>query len=225
MPQTKPIISIENVVASATVDQKMDLNDITKKFPDVEYHPDQFPGLVFRLKSPKTATLIFTSGKMVCTGAKSEQMSKNAVKTVVEKLRKGKIKVKKNAVVTIQNIVASINLGGRIHLEQAARTLPRSMYEPEQFPGLIHRMLDPKTVILLFSSGALFVQVQKEEDVYCSVNNLHALLEEKINGLRLSNYLIFVPAERHHLQLAKMVYHQYQANNIAFDSTQPFFRF
>ena len=153
MPQTKPIISIENVVASATVDQKMDLNDITKKFPDVEYHPDQFPGLVFRLKSPKTATLIFTSGKMVCTGAKSEQMSKNAVKTVVEKLRKGKIKVKKNAVVTIQNIVASINLGGRIHLEQAARTLPRSMYEPEQFPGLIHRMLDPKTVILLFSSG------------------------------------------------------------------------
>ena len=72
MPQTKPIISIENVVASATVDQKMDLNDITKKFPDVEYHPDQFPGLVFRLKSPKTATLIFTSGIMVCTGAKSE---------------------------------------------------------------------------------------------------------------------------------------------------------
>ena len=71
MPQTKPIISIENVVASATVDQKMDLNDITKKFPDVVYHPDQFPGLVFRLKSPKTATLIFTSGKMVCTGAKS----------------------------------------------------------------------------------------------------------------------------------------------------------
>ena len=176
----KPIVSIENVVASATVDQKMDLNDITKKFPDVEYHPDQFPGLVFRLKSPKTATLIFTSGKMVCTGAKSEQMSKNAVKTVVEKLRKGNIKVKKNAVVTIQNIVASINLGGKIHLEQAARKLPRSMYEPEQFPGLIHRMLDPKTVILLFASGKLVCTgAKKEDDVYRSVNNLHAVLEEK----------------------------------------------
>ena len=97
--------------------------------------------------------------------------------------------------VTIQNIVASINLGGRIHLEQAARTLPRSMYEPEQFPGLIHRMLDPKTVILLFSSGSFVCTgAKKEEDVYRSVNNLHALLEEKINGLRLSNYLIFVPA-------------------------------
>jgi len=180
MPQTKPIVSIENVVASATVNQKMDLNDITKKFPDVEYHPEQFPGLVFRIRSPKTATLIFSSGKMVCTGAKSEEMSRTAVKTVVGKLRKGNIKVKNNAIVTIQNIVASINLGGRIHLEQAARTLPRSMYEPEQFPGLIHRMLDPKTVILLFSSGKLVCTgAKKEPDVYRSVNNLHALLEEK----------------------------------------------
>ena len=68
MPQTKPIVSIENVVASATVSQTVNLNLITQIFPDVEYHPDQFPGLVFRLKSPKTATLIFSSGKMVCTG-------------------------------------------------------------------------------------------------------------------------------------------------------------
>lgn len=180
MPQTKPVVSIENVVASASVDQKMDLNEITRTFPDVEYHPDQFPGLVFRLKSPKTATLIFTSGKMVCTGAKSEEMSRKAVQTVVQRLRKGGIKIKKDAVVEIQNIVASINLGGKIHLEQAARTLPRSMYEPEQFPGLIHRMLDPKTVILLFSSGKLVCTgAKKEPDVYRSVNNLHALLEEK----------------------------------------------
>ena len=180
MPQTKPIVSIENVVASADIMQKMDLNDITRKFPDVEYHPDQFPGLVFRLKTPKTATLIFTSGKMVCTGSKSQEMAKKAVKLVVQNLRKGGIKVKKNAVVIIQNIVASINLGGKIHLEQAARTLPRSMYEPEQFPGLIHRMVDPKTVILLFSSGKLVCTGAKhEEDVYRSVNNLHSLLEEK----------------------------------------------
>ena len=180
MPQTKPIVSIENVVASADIMQKIDLNDITRKFPDVEYHPDQFPGLVFRLKTPKTATLIFTSGKMVCTGSKSKGMAEKAVKIVVQNLRKGGIKVKKNAVVTIQNIVASINLGGKIHLEQAARTLPRSMYEPEQFPGLIHRMLDPKTVMLLFSSGKLVCTGAKhEEDVYRSVNNLHSLLEEK----------------------------------------------
>jgi transcription initiation factor TFIID TATA-box-binding protein len=180
MTQTKPLIDIVNVVASATIDQKLDLNDITKKFPDVEYHPEQFPGAVFRLKSPKTATLLFTSGKMVCTGSKSEEMAVKAVNTVVQKLRKGGIKIKKNAVVTVQNIVSSINLGGRVHLEKAARTLPRSMYEPEQFPGLIHRMLDPKTVILVFSSGKLVCTGGKtEKDVYRSVNLLHSLLEEK----------------------------------------------
>ena len=117
--------NVENVVASASVDQKIDLNDVTKKFPDTEYHPDQFPGLVFRLESPRTATLIFRTGKMVCTGAKSEDMAVKAVKTVVQRLRKGKIKIKKDAVITVQNIVAAINLGGKIHLEQAARKLPR----------------------------------------------------------------------------------------------------
>lgn len=184
MPQTRPIVSIENVVASASVEQEMNLNEITRTFPNVEYHPDQFPGLVFRLSSPKTATLIFTSGKMVCTGSKSEDMARRAVKTVVDKLRAGGITVKRDAIVEVQNIVASINLGGRIHLEQAARTLPRSMYEPEQFPGLIHRMLDPKTVILLFSSGKLVCTgAKKEPDVYRSVNNLHSMLEEK--GLML----------------------------------------
>jgi len=180
MTKTRPIISIENVVASATIDQRLDLKDITKKFPYVEWNPDQFPGAVFRLRSPKTATLLFSTGKMVCTGAKSEELARKAVKKVVQLLRKGKIKIKKEATVTIQNIVASINLGGRVHLEEAARSLPRSMYEPEQFPGLIHRMVDPKTVILIFASGKLVCTGGKtEKDVYRSVNQLHNLLEEK----------------------------------------------
>lgn len=180
MPQTKPIISIENVVASATVNQTINLNQITQLFPDVEYHPDQFPGLVFRLKAPKTATLIFSSGKMVCTGSKSEEQAIKAVKTVVAKLRKAGIEIENEPIIEIQNIVASASLGGKIHLEQAARMLPRSMYEPEQFPGLIHRMLDPKTVILLFASGKLVCTgAKKEDEVYKAVNNLHILLEEK----------------------------------------------
>jgi transcription initiation factor TFIID TATA-box-binding protein len=180
VPQTKAIVSIENVVASASINQKVDLNEITRKFVDVEYHPDQFPGLVFRLKSPKTATLIFSSGKMVCTGAKSERQSREAVNEVVRRLKKGGIKIKNEAEITIQNMVASANLGGKVHLEEAARTLPKSMYEPEQFPGLIHRMADPKTVILLFASGKLVCTgAKKEADVYRSVNNLHVMLEEK----------------------------------------------
>jgi len=76
MPQTRPIISIENVVASATINQDLNLVDIQKKFPKVEYNPEQFPGAVFRLTNPKTATLLFRTGKMVCTGSKSEEMAR-----------------------------------------------------------------------------------------------------------------------------------------------------
>ena len=180
MVQTKPTIEIVNVVASASINQKLDLVEITEKFPDIEYNPDQFPGAVFRLRNPKTATLLFSSGKMVCTGAKSEEIAVKAVNTVVQKLRKGKIKIKNEASVVVQNIVSSINLGGKVHLEQAARTLPRSMYEPEQFPGMIHRMLDPKTVILVFASGKLVcVGARKENEIHRSVNQIHSLLEEK----------------------------------------------
>jgi transcription initiation factor TFIID TATA-box-binding protein len=180
LPRTKPVVNVENVVASASVDQKIDLNEITKKFPDTEYNPEQFPGLVFRLSEPRTATLIFRTGKMVCTGAKSEELAIQTVRTVVQKLRKKKVKIKNDAVVVVQNIVAAINLGGKIHLERAARVLPRSMYEPEQFPGLIYRMLDPKTVILIFASGKLVCTgAKKESEVYRSVHNLHSLLEEK----------------------------------------------
>ena len=180
MPLTKSTFNIENVVASASINQRVDLIEITKKFKHVEYHPKQFPGLVFRIESPKTATLIFSSGKMVCTGAKSEELAKKAVRKVVLKLKKGGIKIKKNAIIIIQNIVASGNLGGKVHLEEAARNLDHSMYEPEQFPGLIHRMKEPKTVILLFASGKLVCTGAKmEKHVEQAVNNLHKLLEKK----------------------------------------------
>ncbi len=180
MPKTIASISIENVVTSASVNQSIDLITITRLFPDVEYHPEQFPGLVFRLKSPKTATLIFSSGKMVCTGAKSEAQARKAVETVVQKLRKAGIDIKNEPIIEIQNIVASASLGGKINLEKAAEVLEHTMYEPEQFPGLIYRMDDPKTVILLFASGKLVCTgAKKEEEVYRAVERLHEILEEK----------------------------------------------
>ena len=180
MPFSKPLIEIVNVVASASIEQNLDLDEIQEKFLNVEYNPNQFPGAVFRIENPKSAILLFRTGKMVCTGTKSEKLAVKAVNLTVSKLRSGKIKIKKDAVVTIQNIVASINLRGRIHLERTARRLPRSMYEPEQFPGVIHRMIEPKTVILIFASGKLVCTGAKtEKDVYRSVNNLHSMLEEK----------------------------------------------
>jgi transcription initiation factor TFIID TATA-box-binding protein len=172
-------ISIENVVASATLDQKIDLLAIMKVFRNVEYRPKQFPGLVFRLKRPKTATLIFGSGKMVCTGAKSEKQSRSAVKKVVKELKTNGIIILGKPKIVIQNIVASANLHGKIDLETAADIMDNVMYEPEQFPGLIFRMGEPKVVMLLFASGKLVCTGAKHEDmVREAVEKLHGILED-----------------------------------------------
>jgi len=180
MPKSRAIISIENVVASATLNQKVDLNAVVKGYPGVEYRPEQFPGLVFRLKRPKTATLIFNSGKMVCTGAKSEKEARRAVMKVVKELKKGGIIIISKPELKIQNIVASVSLGGKIDLEQAVSKLGKTMYEPEQFPGLIYRMEEPKVVILLFASGKLVCTgAKKEQDVYDAVGKLHVILEDQ----------------------------------------------
>jgi len=174
------IINIQNVVATASVGQNFDLRSIARTIPGVEYRPETFPGLVYRLKKPKTATLIFSSGKMVCTGAKSERQSRKALMKVLEDLKKSGIVITRKPDIQIQNIVASAGLGGTIDLEKTTYSLERTMYEPEQFPGLIYRMNDPKVVILLFTSGNLVITgAKKEEEVLLAVTVLKKRLEEK----------------------------------------------
>ena len=172
-------INIVNVVASASLDQKINLIDIMKVFRNVEYRPKRFPGLVFRLKRPKTATLIFSTGKMVCTGAKSEKMARSAVKKVVRELKNNGIIILGKPKIVIQNMVASANVHGKIDLETAADILDNVMYEPEQFPGLIYRMSDPKTVLLLFATGKLVCTGAKSEEmVYESVAKVYEVLDD-----------------------------------------------
>jgi len=176
----KTFINIENVVATATLKQNIDLKSIVRVFPGVEYRPEQFPGLVYRLKKPKTATLIFGSGKMVCTGAKSERQAKKGVMKVVDELKRNGIVILGKPDITIQNMVAAGGLGGTIDLEKSTYSLKRAMYEPEQFPGLIYRMIDPKVVILLFTSGNIVVTgAKKAEEVHHAVAILQKTLEEK----------------------------------------------
>jgi transcription initiation factor TFIID TATA-box-binding protein len=173
-------INIENVVATATVNQNIDLHSIVRIFPGVEYRPEQFPGLVYRLRKPKTTTLIFGSGKMVCTGAKSERQARTAVTKVVDELKRNGIVILRKPEIQVQNIVASAGLGGHIDLEKSTYSLRRTMYEPEQFPGLIYRMDDPKTVILIFSTGKLVCTgAKKEAEVHRAVAKLQETLEEK----------------------------------------------
>lgn len=179
MRKNEALTHIENIVATASLNQAIDLSSIVKVFPQIEYRPRLFPGLVFRLKKPKTTTLIFRTGRMVCTGAKSEKDSKRALKKVVEELRNHGIPISNIPSIKIQNIVASVILGGAVDLENAASKLKRVMYEPEQFPGAIYRMEDPNVVFLIFSTGKLVcVGAKRESVVYEAVKKLQGILEE-----------------------------------------------
>jgi transcription initiation factor TFIID TATA-box-binding protein len=172
-------IKIQNVVACATMNQKFDLNAIVKGNPLVDYYPETFPGLVFRLKRPKTTILIFRTGKMVCTGARSEKEAVKAIKKVLMDLKTSGIIIPGKPEIKIVNMVASANLLGKIALEDVAYALKKTMYEPEQFPGLIYRMDEPKVVILIFSSGKLVCTgATKEAEVYEAVENLRQQLEK-----------------------------------------------
>jgi len=172
-------IVIQNVVATAALGTKIDLIAIMKNFRNVEYRPKSFPGLVFRLKRPKTATLIFRNGKMVCTGAKSEKLARRAVRNVVKELKKSGFIINKVPDVVIQNMVATAHLGGNVDLEAAADILDNIMYEPEQFPGAVYRMDEPKVVILIFTTGNIVITgARSEEQVMIAADKIRAILNE-----------------------------------------------
>jgi len=90
-PKDKPIVNIEKVVGSASLGHRIDIKAVVKAFPTTKYRPKVFEGLVFRLRRPKTATLIFNSGKMVCTGARKEEEVHQAVDNLHQKLEENNL--------------------------------------------------------------------------------------------------------------------------------------
>lgn len=168
-------IQIENVVASTTLGEELDLQSIALALDGAEYEPEQFPGLIYRLKEPKTATLLFRSGKVVCTGGRSLSHVQEAIRKVAKQIEKAGIKIKIEPKIEVQNIVASSDLGQEINLNAIAISLglERVEYEPEQFPGLVYRLDSPKVVVLLFGSGKLVCTGAKHvEDVSVAVDKI-----------------------------------------------------
>ena len=176
-----PEVKVENIVASTSFADKLDLDVIAQSLEEAEYEPEQFPGLVYRLKNPKTATLLFRSGKANCTGAKNIEDVRKTVDIIADKLRKMNIDVYKNKdlEIVIQNIVAISDLGTELNLNEVAMGLglENVEYEPEQFPGLVYRIKEPKVAMLLFGSGKIVCTgARKTEDVSIAVDKLSAEL-------------------------------------------------
>ena len=148
-------LKIQNIVATTSLGKEVPLTKLAKTLPNTEYNPEQFPGLVLRVKKPKSAVLVFSSGNLVCTGTKSIAQVKEVIKEVIKQLKKINVKVIIQPKITVQNIVASGSINMKLNLNHLALELENTEYEPEQFPGLVYKLVDPTATFLLFSNGKL----------------------------------------------------------------------
>jgi len=148
-------LSVQNIVATTSLGKDVSLTKLARTQPNTEYNPDTFPGLVLRIKEPKSAVLVFSSGNLVCTGTKSIAQVKKVVQKVIKQLRKIKVNVTAKPKITVQNIVASGAIDLNLNLNTLALELENTEYEPEQFPGLVYKLDEPTATFLLFSNGKL----------------------------------------------------------------------
>ncbi|EEH54565.1 transcription elongation-nucleosome displacement protein [Micromonas pusilla CCMP1545] len=171
--------TLQNIVATVNLDCKLDLKTIAFHARNVEYNPKRFAAAIMRIRAPKTTALIFSSGKMVCTGAKTEALAREAARKYAKVISKlgfpAQFKEFK-----IQNMVGSCDVKFPIRLEGLAWSHGHfAQYEPELFPGLIYRMVVPKIVLLIFVSGKIVLTGgKKREDIYQAFENIYPVLTE-----------------------------------------------
>lgn len=173
-------IKVVNIVVSTSLQHDIPLEKMAAMLSNTEYNPEQFPGLVIRINEPKTSALIFSSGKVVCTGARSMDKVEESIKKIIKSLEKIGIKIKIKPEVVIQNIVASGTVGMDLNLNTLAMKLRNTEYEPEQFPGLVYKLADKdiKATFLLFSNGKVVCTGTKsEEEVNKALDKLIANLK------------------------------------------------
>lgn len=156
-------IEVVNIVVSTSLEHDIPLEKMAATLSNTEYNPEQFPGLVIRIRDPKTSALIFSSGKVVCTGARSMEKVEESIDKIIKALKKINIDIKIKPKISVQNIVASGSIGMDLNLNVLAMKLDNTEYEPEQFPGLVYKLDEAKATFLLFSNGKIVCTGTKSE--------------------------------------------------------------
>ncbi len=174
----EPKTKVVNIVISSSLEHDIPLEKMAATLPNTEYNPEQFPGLVIRIKEPKTSALIFSSGKIVCTGARNLDEVDKSIQQVIKALEKINIKITIKPVVNVQNMVAHGDIGMALNLNNLAMKLDNTEYEPEQFPGLVYKLKDANATFLLFSNGKIVCTGTKSED------EVHVAVEKLIVNLK-----------------------------------------
>ncbi len=175
---TKKDIQVVNIVVSTSLEHDIPLEKMAATLSNTEYNPEQFPGLVIRIKEPKTSALVFSSGKVVCTGARTMENVEASIQKIIKSLEKINVKITVKPKINIQNIVASGNVGMDLNLNVLAMKLKNTEYEPEQFPGLVYKLPQAKATFLLFSNGKVVCTGTKSEEA------VHQALDMLIENLK-----------------------------------------
>ncbi len=171
-------LEIVNIVVSSDLKHDVPLEKMAATLSNTEYNPEQFPGLVLRIKEPKTSALIFSSGKIVCTGARNMEQVEQAIQKIIKSLEKINIKITIKPEISIQNMVASGSIGMDLNLNKLTIKLDNTEYEPEQFPGLVYKLNEAKATFLLFSNGKIVCTGTKSEE------EARAALDKLIENLK-----------------------------------------
>jgi len=175
----KKAVRVVNIVVSTSLQHDISLEKMASTLSNTEYNPEQFPGLVLRIKEPKTSALIFSSGNVVCTGARNMDEVKEAIKKIIKSLKKININIKIEPKIKIQNIVAAGDIAMDLNLNSLAMKLTNVEYEPEQFPGLVYKLKEAKATFLLFSNGKIVCTGTKsEQEVHTALDKLIEILKK-----------------------------------------------
>ena len=170
LPKTK----IVNFVVSTSLEHQIPLERLIMDLPNTEYNPEQFPGLIMKIREPKASFLIFSSGKVVCTGTKSIEEAESAIEVLIDYMKKVDISITIKPKIRVENIVASSDINMKLDLNEIAVKLNNVEYEPEQFPGLVFKINDEtEATFLIFGNGKIVCTGTKsDKDVDVAIKNL-----------------------------------------------------
>ncbi|KAL7668704.1 hypothetical protein ACOME3_009395 [Neoechinorhynchus agilis] len=169
--------NLQNIVSTVNLGCTLDLKKIALQARNAEFNPKRFAAVIMRIRQPRTTALIFSSGKMVCTGAKSEEESRLAARKYARIVQKIGFSAR-FLDFKIQNMVGSVDVQFPIRLEGLVLQHEQfCSYEPELFPGLIYRMIKPKIVLLIFVSGKVVLTGAKvRREIYDAFDNIYPIL-------------------------------------------------
>ncbi len=184
-PKKESEYKIQNIVATTSLEKPVPLTKLARTQPNTEYNPETFPGLVLRVKEPKSAVLVFSSGNLVCTGTKSLSQVRKVIDEVIKQLKKVNVNVTIKPKITVQNIVASGTINLQLNLNYLALEMENTEYEPEQFPGLVYKLENPSATFLLFSNGKLVCTGTKnKKELEESMEKLLKNVKEALKGYK-----------------------------------------